>query len=186
MNVRLEIRPAWRVWSGIGLAVVGTVAARPVLEGLLVGTLCTAYGLAWRLWAAGHVQKGETVTTTGPYRLHRHPLYWGTFWLGVGFACMVHRPAFWIAFLVYYTVVYSLTIRQEERFLRSRFGALYETYAAQTPAWLPKPRGRSPSFPEGHWSWPRVRTHREHRTTIVVLLWTLFFWVRWGVGRFGV
>lgn len=179
------IRPAGRVWSGIGLAVVGTVVARPVLEGLLVGTLCVAYGLAWRLWAAGHIQKGETVTTTGPYHLHRHPLYWGTFWVGVGFACMVNRPAFWVAFLVYYAIVYGLTIRQEERFLRSRFGVFYEAYAARTSAWLPWPRGRSRSPQENPWSWSRVRTHREHRTTIAVLLWTLSFWVQWGVGRLG-
>ncbi len=143
------------------------------------------YGAAWRLWAAGHIRKGEALTTAGPYRLHRHPLYWGTFWLGVGLACMVHRAWFWAAFLVYYAVVYVLTIRQEEASLRSRFGALYEAYAARTPAWLPRPRDRGHDPERARWSWRRARTHREHRTAVAVLLWTLAFWVRWGVGRLG-
>jgi len=179
MDGRLEIRPAWRVWSGIGLAVVGTAAARPVLRGLLIGTLCIAYGLAWRLWAAGHIQKGQTVTTTGPYRLHRHPLYWGTFWLGVGFAWMVHRPWFWAAFLVYYALVYGLTMAQEEARLRARFGSAYEAYAARVPRWLPFGRGDRPADPSARWSWTRVRHHREHRTVVAVGLWSLLFWLRW-------
>jgi protein-S-isoprenylcysteine O-methyltransferase Ste14 len=179
METRRGIPPAVRVWSGIGLAVVGLAVARPTGLGLLIGTACVGYGLLWRIWASGYIEKGTAVTTAGPYRLHRHPLYWGTFWLGVGWAAMVGWLWFWAVFLGYYAVVYGWTVRQEEADLRERFGTAYASYAARTPRWLPLRRSVERAGPSASWSWARVRAHREHRTVLAVLVGTLLFWLRW-------
>ena len=36
------------------------------------------------IWAAGHLEKGREVTTSGPYAFTRHPLYLGSTLIGVG------------------------------------------------------------------------------------------------------
>lgn len=179
--MRSRIHPRWRVWSGIGLAAVGTLWAQPTLAGLLIGTLCVAMGAAWRIWSAGYIDKNVRLTTEGPYRWHRHPLYWGTFWIGLGFAAMIHRVWFWVALFVYFILVYGRTVREEETFLRERFGQAFEAYASHTPLWWPRPPVQRMDSPS-RWSWTRVQRHREHRTLVAVTLWTALFWIRWSVG----
>jgi len=43
-----------------------------------------ACGELLRLWAAGHLEKSREVTTSGPYRFTRHPLYMGSTLIGIG------------------------------------------------------------------------------------------------------
>ena len=46
-------------------------------------------GLAVRSWASGTLRKGKGLTTWGPYRLCRHPLYLGTMLLITGFVLLL-------------------------------------------------------------------------------------------------
>lgn len=118
---------------------------------LAVSTL----GLVIRVVAVGHAPAGtsgrnthgqvaEVLNTTGLYSVVRHPLYVGNTLMWIGPALL---PRSWmVATLVLALIVlfYERIIAAEEAFLRMRFGAEFEQWAAVTPAVIPalSPRGR--------------------------------------------
>src|SRR5690606_30170138 len=116
----------------LGFALVGVVLyfARPTWRSIAVGALVGIVGEAIRLWAAGHLEKGREVTTSGPYRVVRHPLYLGSSIMAVG--VMVAGRSLVVAALVavYIAATIGAAIRTEESFLREQFGDAYDRYAA--------------------------------------------------------
>lgn len=92
-------------------------------------------GKQWSLTA--QVVEAHALIITGPYAVVRHPIYTAMFglllatgmtlssWqaLGIGAACFI-GGTLW-------------RIRMEERLLRQAFGAAYDRYAANVPAFLP-------------------------------------------------
>lgn len=77
-----------------------------------------------------------TIVTGGIFRVTRNPMYLGfvliAFGAGIGF------NSWWLlaAAILLWLSLDLLVIRPEERYLRSRFGAEYESYAARTRRWL--------------------------------------------------
>ena len=177
-----SVSPKLRVWSGIVLALIGTWKAQPHWPFILLGTVALFFGEGWRVWASGYLDKGVRLTVEGPYRWHRHPLYWGTFWIAVGMALLVHRPWFYLLTPLYYAVVYIPAMRAEEQWLYRRFGTAYAAYCRQVPRWWPKrPAASDRSSDRTTWQWTRVRSHREHRTVCALAVWVLYFWIRWRI-----
>jgi protein-S-isoprenylcysteine O-methyltransferase Ste14 len=82
--------------------------------------------------------RAETLTTTGLYSAVRHPLYLGNYlmWLGVG----LFTRAWWAPIIVtlVFWLYYERIMFAEEEFLRRRFGELYHSWAAVTPAFFPR------------------------------------------------
>jgi len=62
----------WRVPLGYLLAIVAFWLAAPTPLSLAIGAIVGAIGEAFRIWAAGHLEKGREVTSSGPYALTRH------------------------------------------------------------------------------------------------------------------
>jgi protein-S-isoprenylcysteine O-methyltransferase Ste14 len=58
--------------------------ARPDVEFLLAGAPFALLGAALRAWAAGTIRKNRVLTVVGPYAHLRHPLYAGSFLIGLG------------------------------------------------------------------------------------------------------
>ena len=117
-----------RVPLGFAFAVVVFVAARPTRTTLIVGAMVAAVGEAIRFWAAGHVEKDREVTSSGPYRWTRHPLYAGSAVIGLGLAIACHN---WIAAAIvalYLSATLTAAIHTEEAWLRATFGAEYAAY----------------------------------------------------------
>ncbi|MDP7338153.1 MAG: methyltransferase, partial [Vicinamibacterales bacterium] len=81
-----------RVTAGFCVAVAAFWLARPTWLSLGVGATVALVGESMRVWAAGHLEKGLEVTTSGPYRWMRHPLYVGSSLLGAGFAAASRHP----------------------------------------------------------------------------------------------
>lgn len=115
------------------------------------GAVCLAVstlGLVIRVLAVGHAPAGtsgrnthgqvaELLNTTGLYSIVRHPLYVGNTLMWIGPALL---PGSWtVAALVLALIVlfYERIIAAEEAFLRARFGAEFEQWAAVTPAVIP-------------------------------------------------
>ena len=172
----------FRVWAGLILALAATVKARPCLPDLAYGSGLLLLGAAWRLWAAGHVQKNTTLTLSGPYGWHRHPLYFGTFLAGLGVGFSARQPWYWPVFLIFFIAVYGWTVKQEERDLHRRFGAAFQDYRERVPAVWPlggfnrfRPRPLEPAS----WSWSLVRKNRELPTTGILVAWAMVFWIVW-------
>lgn len=119
-----------RVALGYVLAIAAFFLASPTPASLAIGTAVGAIGEAVRIWAAGHLEKGKEVTTTGPYALTRHPLYLGSSIMGVGFAIAANHVTIAVLVLVYLVVTITAAIRTEEAHLTEKFGAHYPTYRA--------------------------------------------------------
>lgn len=71
-----------------GLAVILVVLARPTALFFGLGLAIISLGEVLRFWAAGHLQKNEVLTTTGPYAHVKHPLYIETILVTMGFCIM--------------------------------------------------------------------------------------------------
>jgi protein-S-isoprenylcysteine O-methyltransferase Ste14 len=104
--------------------------ARPTVASLAWGGGIALLGEAIRVWAAGHLEKSREVTSSGPYRFTRHPLYVGSSVMGLGVA--VAARSIFVATLVvlYLATTIPSAIRTEEAYLREQFGAAYDAYAA--------------------------------------------------------
>jgi len=120
-------------------------------------------GFLLRLWAQIHLhfrlKVRRALTTTGPYRFTRNPIYIANTLLLLSAACMSELVWFCPLMLAYALGVYALVVRHEEARLRRRYGAAYGEYCRQVPRWLPRLRGpRSPAVPAWRaFLWPSLR-----------------------------
>ena len=154
----------WRVPLGFALSLVYLLLAQPTPRMLAAGAGVAFVGLLLRAWAAGHLEKGSGLTTSGPYAFTRNPLYLGSALIGSGFALAGRSAVMAAAFIVLLVIVYGPVIRREERFLSQKFGAAYEDYAARVPLFLPRLRPPTPSA-QG-FRWQRYWKNREYEAAL--------------------
>lgn len=149
-----------RVPLGFLFGVVALWLAQPTRQTLAWGAVVAIAGELGRIWAAGHLEKGREVTRSGPYRLTRHPLYFGSTLIGVGLAIAANSA--WVAMLVlgYLVVTLTAAIRTEEAHLTEKFGAAYPDYRA----------GRGPGVARPFSLDRALRTNREYRAALGVLV----------------
>ena len=143
----------WRVPLGFAVAAVVLWLAQPTWQSLAWGAAIACAGEALRFWAAGHVEKSREVTTSGPYRYLRHPLYAGSSIIGAGIAVASASYVVLAIVIVYLGTTYIAAMRAEEAHLREKFGGAYDAYAAGHVA----PVARA-------FSLARARHNREHHT----------------------
>ncbi|HEY6508154.1 MAG TPA: isoprenylcysteine carboxylmethyltransferase family protein [Vicinamibacterales bacterium] len=118
-----------RVALGAALVVLALAFARPTWFWWSIGLVVACVGAGLRVWAAGHLEKNREVTTSGPYRFMRHPLYAGTTILAVGAIIAVHNSYVGLVAALYMATAFPAAIQAEETHLRSVFGDLYDRYA---------------------------------------------------------
>ncbi len=95
-----------------------------------------AFGRVWCLiFIAG--KKNDVIASEGPYSLVRNPLYCFSFIGAVGFGLAVENPILALAMAVCFFLYYTFVVRNEERYLRGKFGSAYEKYCDRTPRWIP-------------------------------------------------
>ena len=170
----------WRVPLGFTLGFAYLVFSQPTPRLLAAGSSAGLLGLLIRAWAAGHLDKNQTLTIEGPYRYTRNPLYLGSLVMGIGF-CIAGGSLFMLlAFAGLYLLVYWPVIRREESFLRQKFGALYNDYAAGVPLLLPRPIARGASGARFHAT--RYVKNHEHEAAlgfgVAIILLVLKLWLR--------
>ncbi|HEX6323404.1 MAG TPA: isoprenylcysteine carboxylmethyltransferase family protein [Vicinamibacterales bacterium] len=156
-----------RVALGFICGIAALVLARPTRASLLLGAVIAAAGEAMRIWAAGHLEKSREVTTSGPYRFTRHPLYAGSAVITLGF--VIAARSLWVALLaaVYLALTYTAAMRREEAFLTAEFGAAYPDYKAGRLG------GVARTF-----SLERAMRNREYRAVMGLLVAFAILWVR--------
>lgn len=104
------------------------------------------FGGFWLLSSAWRVlfeaQKKHELATTGPYGYVRHPQYLGFIVIMAGF--LLQWPtALTVVMFPVLVVMYVRLAHKEEREVKAELGATWDTYAAHTPRWIPRLRGRS-------------------------------------------
>ena len=110
-----------------------------------VGLVLFALGLGFAIWARLHIghnwgtpmsKKDEPeLVTSGPYRLVRHPIYFGFLLAGVGTAVTLSWTWLIAVALVEVYFVYSATV--EERNLTEQFPVAYPEYRRSTKMLVP-------------------------------------------------
>lgn len=155
----------YRVRLGFAAALVAFWLAQPTPRSLATGAAIALAGEAIRIWAAGHLDKGREVTSSGPYRFMRHPLYVGSAVMGIGFATASASAAVWVLALAYLGATIPSAIRSEERHLSGKFGSAYADY-----------RGGRAVAPPRRFSLARAVANREYRAAVGLLLMLALLW----------
>ena len=95
----------------------------------VIAWLLLLVGVAVRIWGAGNLRKNQEITSTGIYRLLRHPLYAGSLAMFLALFLTVGDP--WVGlglFVAMVLFVYYPTMMDEEVHLRARFPQQTEHY----------------------------------------------------------
>jgi protein-S-isoprenylcysteine O-methyltransferase Ste14 len=156
-----------RVPLGYALGVIALWFAEPTPRSLALGAAIAAVGEALRIWAAGHLEKGREVTSSGPYRLTRHPLYAGSVIMGAGLAVAAHSVPVAILVFAYLAITITAAIRSEEAHLTDKFGGDYPAYRD----------GRAAAAARG-FSLERAMRNREYRALVGLIAVLLFLAAR--------
>ncbi len=173
-----------RLYTGYLFGLLILFVAKPTILSYWIGFVVVLLGEAIRTWAAGYIEKDETLVKNGPYRLVRNPLYLGSFLIGLGAVIIGHSLWFLLAFILLFLGTYLPTIFREERFLAQKFTTAYLNYQKIVPSFfpfklhlrLPPPpwRGRikeGGDFPsELNFSWKRAKRNKEFHTWLALLL----------------
>jgi protein-S-isoprenylcysteine O-methyltransferase Ste14 len=141
----------WRVTLGFVLAGAVLWLATPTRDTWIAGAIVAVLGELLRIWAAGHLEKSREVTSSGPYRFLRHPLYAGSALIGVGLAVAARSLPAALLIGAYLGLTLNAARRSEEAHLRDKFGDAYDAYAG----------GRADPIPR-RFSWRRALANREH------------------------
>lgn len=131
------INPAWMVWSKIGLP------EWVRWLGVGMGVLCVL-GIYWLFGSIGSgisptsaTRQKHTLSTKGPYRWVRHPLYTVGSSLFISFGMMADN--WFIAALGIFTfILMAIRTPKEEANLIEKFGDEYREYMKHTGRFLPK------------------------------------------------
>jgi protein-S-isoprenylcysteine O-methyltransferase Ste14 len=115
------------------------IFAKPNLTGMIIGILLIMMGETLRIWAAGHLQKNEVLTVTGPYAYVKNPLYIGTILITTGF-CIFANNIYLLAaatfVLCFHYIPYKKRIEGDR--LRKIFGSAYDDYDQKVPEYIPR------------------------------------------------
>ena len=172
------------------LAVAFFLLAQTSEWSLRVGTVIVMLGEVLRLWAngyVGHLKVNWTQTwrgdakigqliTAGPYAYVRHPLYLGTFIIGMGFCVIVGNVWLGLAALACFLFIYRRKMADEEVTLRHEYGDEFGRYERAVPQWIPF-RRRYPGPPR-QWSWKGIAASREPKTLIWVTVLVILLYFR--------
>jgi len=116
----------YRALAAVPFFVVLVMRSRPV-GSLLIPLILTLIGLGVRTWAAGYIGmtgrghdfRSEFRIISGPFKILRHPLYIGNFFLVAG-TILLFNPACWLAAVLIgiFLIEYGIIIAGEERYLK--------------------------------------------------------------------
>ena len=113
-----------------------------------IGFAVALLGEFFRLWGVSYAGS-ETRTTngvggtflvvSGAFAYLRNPLYLGNMlmYVGIGIMSMALFPYLQIIALLFFFWQYTVIIKEEEEFLRTKYGKSYEDYCAAVPKLIP-------------------------------------------------
>ena len=158
----------YRVGAGWAVGVLVVALARPSPSSLLLGLPLAVLGEALRIWASGHIEKARSLATGGPYAHSRNPIYVGSLLIALGVAIACASPWVVVAVAGYFLAFYPSVMREEAAFLARKFPQEWAAWAAEVPAFWPRPAPAGPR--SSRFEWERVRLNREWRTAAALPL----------------
>jgi protein-S-isoprenylcysteine O-methyltransferase Ste14 len=137
----------------------------------VIGAVVVVLGALMRSWAAGVIRKNEGLSTNGPYRLARHPLYFGATLLATGFGLIAGDPWWWALVVLLALLIYVPTIRKEERKMRMIYPEAWKKFTLETGVMFPKQWPGKRMWME--WSlkqWLKNREYNAFFTSLVLMI----------------
>jgi protein-S-isoprenylcysteine O-methyltransferase Ste14 len=115
------------------------IFAKPQFPGIWVGMILILLGEGLRIWAAGHLQKNEVLTVTGPYAYVKNPLYIGSIFITAGF-CILGNNIYLLAAALFMFCFHYIPYKKkvEGDRLKKIFGNRFEDYDEKVPDYLPR------------------------------------------------
>lgn len=133
---------------------------------LLVAVLVTGMGQAVRALTIGlrYIKRGgrggtvyaADLVTEGIYAHVRNPMYVGNVLICLGVAIASNGLLVTLLAVPLATFAYAAIVAAEERYLREKFGAAYDAYCRDVPAWIPDFRGLRNTLSGMTFNWRRV------------------------------
>jgi len=155
-----------RLPLGFLLGLLYVLFAEPTELGLWTGGAVALAGVFIRGWASGHIEKTDTLAIAGPYAHTRNPLYFGSFLIAAGFAIAVNWALLLIV-IAFFALVYAPTMERERLTMSGRFPREYAEYAANVPAFVPRPLPwRAGAGQRGRFRWDRYMYHGEWKVAV--------------------
>jgi protein-S-isoprenylcysteine O-methyltransferase Ste14 len=115
-----------------------------VRMGGLAIAIASAVFAAWAMWSLGRsygirmdLFQGHRLVTRGPYRLSRHPMYFGIVSFHVGATLAMESLALLVVTVAYVIPFTTLRIRAEDSVLAAGFGDEFRAFAGRVPALVP-------------------------------------------------
>ena len=176
-NDVLALLSRWRIDLASVVVVPVIALARPSHAAILEYLPMLVAGVALRTWARGHLDR-RRLTSSGPYAYVRHPLYVGSFLMGLAITLMTRHSALPFLYAIVFAVMYWPKAIREETFQRARSAAEWDRYAAVVGSVLP--RLRPPFVPDEPrcFTWRRVMRHREWKTWLGTVAALVVLWLR--------
>ena len=167
-----------RLPLGFILGISYLIFARPTPLTLAVGGAIALFGVLVRAWASGHISKNERLATSGPYAHTRNPLYFGSFLIAAGFAIAAHW-ALLLVVVAFFVFIYAPTMQRERANIAARFPDAYESYAANVPAFVPRPTPWKATHPDAGsgFSFALYMKHGEWKAGLTFL--AVMAWLMW-------
>ena len=133
----MDVKKIRRIPIFIG-AFLLVIFAKPNLSGVIVGIVLIILGEGIRIWAAGHLQKNEVLTVTGPYAYVKNPLYIGSILITTGF-CILADNIYLLAMATFLFCFHYIPYKKrvEGDRLRKIFGSQFEDYDQKVPDYIP-------------------------------------------------
>ncbi|MCP4482676.1 MAG: isoprenylcysteine carboxylmethyltransferase family protein [bacterium] len=134
-----------RVFLGFLFGFAYLIFAKPASLGMLIsGITLGVVGETIRLIASGYIIKTDELATYGPYAYIRHPLYLGSFIMGLGMCLALfssffplHAFIFTATYLVFFFSVYIPVLKKEEAVLIEKYQDEYLNYKSTVPMLFP-------------------------------------------------
>lgn len=155
----------------IVLVLIARARKRPLCR--LLGLPLIAAGELLRLAAIRHIGPttrtrevcADRLVTSGPYAWVRHPLYLANALKVAGMLLFAGDLPVGIVATVFYAAEFSAMIPYEETFLKGKFPESFESWAARTPAFIPRRPEEDDELPamSPKWSWSEA-LRSERRT----------------------
>jgi protein-S-isoprenylcysteine O-methyltransferase Ste14 len=125
LGARLIPQSPGRAWFGLALTAAGCTLA-----------LWARFWLGSNWSGAVAVKQGHELVRGGPYRIVRHPIYFGLLLAILGTALAIGELRGLVALPIAFTAWFSKA-RSEERFLVEQFGAVYLAYRREVKQLIP-------------------------------------------------
>lgn len=137
------------------------------------GLVLIVLGALLRIWAAGHLSKNKTLTTTGPYAYCKNPLYLGTFLVGSGI-CLLAEGQYYLSFaaLGFFVIIFIVYYAKKKKTiesarLRAIFNEEWDDYDKAVPDYIPRLAPYKKKTQQ--WSINNLIDNSEHWTSLLII-----------------